>query len=177
MFETSKPEQQVTGLHWLVLLLPFILGLYLADFRQNTDKLLYLTQVFSALIFLLWFLLILIKKRALLLRILLVTSFFLVGYWHMYLAELNWVQTSAVNIPPLKVARIQIQDVATKKNGQLLIGRLRYLKAQHEKNIPIQVYTNRRTALSCADELWVNIKAEPIENDKYPGAFDLERYL
>lgn len=177
MFETSKPEQQVTGLHWLVLLLPFILGLYLADFRQNTDKLLYLIQVFSALILLLWLLLILIKKRALLLRILLVTSFFLVGYWHMYLAELNWVQTSAVNIPPLKVARIQIQDVATKKNGQLLIGRLRYLKAQHEKNIPIQVYTNRRTALSCADELWVNIKAEPIENDKYPGAFDLERYL
>lgn len=177
MFETSKPEQQVTGLHWLVLLLPFILGLYLADFRQNTDKLLYLIQVFSALTLLLWFLLLFIKKRALLLRFLLVVSFFLVGYWHMYLAQLDWVQTSAVKVPPLKVASLQIQDVATKKNGQLLIGRLSYLTHCHIKNIPIQVYTNRRSTLNCTDQLWVNIKAEPIENDKYPGAFDLERYL
>ena len=177
MFETSKPEQPSTGLHWLLLLLPFIFGLYLADFRQNTDNILKTVEVFSAFSLLLWCAVFLFKRRELYFQMLLLLSFFLLGYWHMYLSQAAWLDKSATKIPYLACAQLHIEELATKKEGQLIVGSLNYISQKQFKTIQIQVYTNRRTALKSTDELWVNIKAERIENEKYPGAFDLVRFL
>jgi competence protein ComEC len=177
MFEESKPEQQASGLHLLVLLLPFTVGLYLADFRQNTDSLLKIIEVFSAVILMLWLLFLRLKKRALMHRILSVASLFLLGYWHMYLTQHNWRQSKEIKIQTPEFARLKIAEIDLKTNGQLLIGNLQYRKSQRLEEIPIQVYTNYRLPLQLSDELWVKISPEPILNDRFPGAFDLERFL
>lgn len=177
MFETSKSDQQVTGLHLLLLLLPFVVGLFLADFRQNTDQIKIFIQILSCSMLLLWLVFIFAHQSAILTRILIIGSFFLIGYWHMYLEQVQWIKTKAIKIPTSVIGRLKINEIETKKNGQLLTGNLMYLKARKFHQIPIQVFTNKYSILECSDEIWVNIKAKPVENERFPGVFDLERFL
>jgi hypothetical protein len=120
-----------------LLLLPFILGLYLADFRQNTDNILKTVEVFSAFSLLLWCAVFLFKRRELYFQMLLLLSFFLLGYWHMYLSQAAWLDKSATKIPYLACAQLHIEELATKKEGQLIVGSLNYISQSKYKFIRI----------------------------------------
>ncbi|MFM8595975.1 MAG: ComEC/Rec2 family competence protein [Flavobacteriales bacterium] len=174
MFEQSKPEQRLIGNHWLLLLLPFLLGIYLADFRQITEPLKELMQIFSLLLLFFWLWRLLDRKTAKLQVLLLLLSFFALGFWHMRWRQNSWLKNRAIKFDTAVLGEFTIKAIEQKKNGQLLFGQF---ASEGRQIISMQVYSNRSKKLTNTETLLIRIKPEAISNEKQPGAFDLERFL
>ncbi|MFM7006507.1 MAG: ComEC/Rec2 family competence protein [Flavobacteriales bacterium] len=174
MFEQSKPEQRLIGNHWLLLLLPFLIGIYLADFRQITEQLKELMQIFSLLLLFFWLWRLLDRKIAKLQVLLLLLSFFALGFWHMCWRQNSWLKNRAIKFDTAVLGEFTIKAIEQKKNGQLLFGQF---ASQGRQIISMQVYSNRSKKLMNTETLLIRIKPEAISNEKQPGAFDLERFL
>jgi hypothetical protein len=93
MFEQIKPTPKAIGAHWLAFLIPFIGGLYLADYRVFTEATLKFLYFFSAFMLLLWMFTIFSKHFVWLRAYLLPFSFFALGFWQQFLVQQAFRET------------------------------------------------------------------------------------
>jgi ComEC/Rec2-related protein len=172
-----KPTPKAIGAHWLAFLIPFIGGLYLADYRVFTETTLRFLYFFSAFVFLLLTVTFLSKPAVWLRAYLLPFCFFSLGFWQQFLEQQAFREAREIQPKNRVIGLLEIEEVQEKPNGQLLFGSFQF--QWHGKSIalPIQVYTNWQQPLFAQEKLWINCQPEVVQNETYPGAFDLERFL
>lgn len=177
MFEQIKPTPKAIGAHWLAFLIPFIGGLYLADYRVFTGATLKFLYFFSAFMLLLWMFTIFSKHFVWLRAYLLPFSFFALGFWQQFLVQQAFRETRKIQPRKSIFGLLEIDEVQVKTNGQLLFGSFHFQQYGKTKTLPIQVYTDLQQAVFVQEKLWISCKPEVVQNETYPGAFDLERFL
>ncbi len=177
MFEQIKPTPKAIGAHWLAFLIPFIGGLYLADYRVFTEATLKFLYFFSAFMLLLWMFTILSKHSVWLRAYLLPFSFFALGFWQQFLVQQAFRETRKIQPGKSIFGLLEIEEVQVKTNGQLLFGSFQFQRHGKCIALPIQVYTDLQQAVFAQEKLWISCEPEVVQNETYPGAFDLERFL
>ena len=168
---TTPSVQEAPKLQWHfgLVLLPFIVGIYLADYRNLTDTLLFFFKFFTFGSFLL----LLCKPLR---QFGLLFSFIALGFWLLYSRQSTFrhqqnlhfnTETAGIFIPELLENKAKFQKVK---------GRFYFGAAQRKKTVSLQLYVFSNAPLQLANTYALRCQPELLANEHYPGAFDQARY-
>ena len=169
MNNTSQEEMPKHQWHFMLVLLPFILGLYLADYRNLTDTSLFFLNILSALGV---GLLLLSRTR----QIGILLLFFALGFWLMYTAQSQFRQFKRLRLNKEYTGIFKIQSSEHKKGNQKLIGDFYFIQNNRRTQVRLLLYSKDSLPIDLSQIYALRCKPERIQNEAYPGAFDQERY-
>ncbi len=169
MNNTSQEEMPKHQWHFMLVLLPFILGLYLADYRNLTEASLLFLNILSALGF---GLLLLSQTR----QIGILLLFFTLGFWLMYTAQSQFRQFKRLQLNKEYTGIFKIQSSEHKKGNQKLIGDFYFIQNKRRTQVRLLLYSRDSSPIDLSQIYALRCMPERIRNEFYPGAFDQERY-
>jgi len=169
MNNTSQEEMPKHQWHFMLVLLPFILGLYLADYRNLTEASLFFLNILSALGV---GLLLLSRTR----QIGILLLFFALGFWLMYTAQSQFRQFKRLRLNKEYTGIFKIQSSEQKKGTQKLIGDFYLIQNNRRTQVRLLLYSKDSLPIDLSQIYALRCKPERIQNEAYPGAFDQERY-
>jgi hypothetical protein len=169
MNNTSKEEMLKHQWHFMLVLLPFILGLYLADYRNLTEASLFFLNILSALGV---GLLLLSRTR----QIGILLLFFALGFWLMYTAQSQFRQLNRLRLNKEYSGILKIQSSEQKKGTQKLIGDFYFMQNKRRTQVRLLLYSKDSLPIDLSQIYALRCKPERIQNEVYPGDFDQERY-
>lgn len=168
---TTPSVREVPKLQWhfLLFLLPFIVGIYLADYRNLTEGSLLFFKFFSSgssvlLFFKSW------RQLGI------VLSFSCLGFWLLYSrqAQFREQQTRAFD---QEVAGLFVpQTMEHKNNLQKIKGRFSFGSPKTKKSMLLQIYMFAPEPLQFKTLYALRCRPDLLQNERYPGAFDQSRY-
>lgn len=154
--------------HFFFVLLPFILGIYIADYRNLTDVSLIFFNILSAIGIGL-----LLHSTTRQIGILLL--FFILGFWLMYTAQGRFRQFGKLQFKKEYTGILKIHTSELKKGTQKLIGDFYFMQKRSTK-LSLLLYSKDSLPIDISQIYALRCKPERIQNETYPGAFDQERY-
>lgn len=171
MTNLSKSTTPALQGHFVIILLPFILGIYLADHRNLTDNRVYFFGFLSAFALLLSFRLVTRQFGILLCALVL-------GFWCMFFSQEKLRFQKSLHFEKAIYGLFELQQVEKKMQLQKLMGSFSFAQNGFKRTIPLMVHLRSDSSKA---ELQPGIyrlfcRPEKIANDTYPGAFDQERY-
>lgn len=169
MNNTSQEEMPKHQWHFVPVLLPFILGLLLADYRNLTDTSLTFLTILSVVGFAL-----LLLSRSRQMGILLL--FFVLGFWLMYSAQSHFRQLRRLHLDKECTGILKIHSLELKKGSQKLIGDFYFMQNKRRTILRLLLYSKDSLPIDLNKLYALRCKPERIQNEVYPGAFDQERY-
>ena len=169
MHNTSQEEMPKHQWHFMLVLLPFILGIYLADYRNLTDTSLTFLTILSVVGFAL---LLLSPTRQLGILLL----FFALGFWLMHTAQGHFRQLRRLHLDRENTGVLKIHSSELKKGTQKLIGDFYFMQNKSRIKIRLLLYSKDSIPIDLSQLYALRCKPERIQNEVYPGAFDQERY-
>jgi ComEC/Rec2-related protein len=169
MNNTSQEEMPRHQWHFMLVLLPFILGLCLADYRNLTEDSLPFLNILSALSF---GLLLLSRTR----QIGILLLFFALGFWLMFSAQSQFSQFKHLQLNKECTGIFKIQSSELKKGIQKLIGDFYFMQNKRRTKLRLLLYLKDSLPIDLNQIYALRCKPEHIQNEIYPGAFDQERY-
>jgi ComEC/Rec2-related protein len=169
MHNTSQEEMPKHQWHFMLVLLPFILGIYLADYRNLTDDSLLFFNILSAVGFGL-----VLLSRTRQMGILLL--FFVLGFWLMYTTQGSFRQLRRLHFNQENTGVLKIHSSELKKGTQKLIGDFYFMQNKSKTQLRLLLYLKDSLPKDLSQIYALRCKPERIRNETYPGAFDQERY-
>ena len=169
MNNTSQEEMPKHQWHFLLVLLPFLLGLYFADYRNLTDVSLIFLNILSAVGF---GLLLLTRTRQMGILLL----FFALGFWLMFTAQSQFRQMRRLRLDQENTGILKIHSSELKKGSQKLIGDFYFIQHKRRIQLRLLLYLKDTLPIDLSQLYALRCKPEQIQNEAYPGAFDQERY-
>ena len=169
MNNTSQEEMPKHQWHFVPVLLPFILGLLLADYRNLTYTALTFLTILSVVGFAL-----LLLSRSRQMGILLL--FFVLGFWLMYSAQSHFRQLRRLHLDKECTGILKIHSLELKKGSQKLIGDFYFMQNKRRTILRLLLYSKDSLPIDLNKLYALRCKPERIQNEVYPGAFDQERY-
>jgi ComEC/Rec2-related protein len=168
---TTPSVQEVPKLQWhfALVLLPFIVGIYLADYRNLTDGVLLFFKFFTVGSFLL-----LLSKS--LRQFGLLFSFMALGFWLLYSRQSAFRQLQSLQFNTETAGVFIPESLENKAKFQKVKGRFYFGAAQRKKAISLQLYVFSRAPLQLANAYALRCQPELLANERFPGAFDQARY-
>jgi ComEC/Rec2-related protein len=156
--------------HFLLVLFPFILGIYIADYRNLTDAMLLFFKIISFLSFLLLF----FKSAR---QFGLIFSFLALGFWLMFSRQSLFRQQQHIHFDRETIGFFIPESIEEKSQFQKAKGLFYFGKGQQKKSIGLQLYVFTQTPLSLRKIYGLHCRPELLQNERYPGAFDQARYF
>ena len=155
--------------HFLLVLLPFIIGIYLANFRILTYQTLLFAKISSAI-----GLGLIVRHPTRQLGVLLL--FFNLGFWHLFFAQS--VYRAQRNLVFDREVRgvLKVQSIENKGAYQKIIGVFELKQNRLKRAVNLLIYCKGKIQIDQRKIYWLNCKPDLIQNEAYPGAFDQERY-
>ena len=169
MHNTSQEEMPKHQWHFMLVLLPFILGIYLADYRNLTDT----TLTFLTILSVVGFALLLLSPTRQLGILLL---FFALGFWLMYTAQGHFRQLRRLHLDRENNGVLKIHSSELKKGTQKIIGDFYFMQNKSRTKLRLLLYSKDSIPIDLSQLYALRCKPERIQNEVYPGAFDQERY-
>ncbi len=169
MTNTSQEEMPKHQWHFLLVLLPFILGIYLADYRSLTDAALTFLNILSAVGL---GLLLIAQTRQLGILLL----FFALGFWLMHTAQSQFRQLRHLHLNKENTGILKVHSSELKKGSQKLIGDFFFIHHKRRIQLRLLLYFKDSLPIDLNQIYALRCKPEYIQNEAYPGAFDQERY-
>ncbi|MEY4894080.1 MAG: hypothetical protein RL751_891 [Bacteroidota bacterium] len=168
---TTSSVQEAPKLQWhfLLVLLPFIVGIYLADYRNLTDGVLLFFKFFTVGIFLL-----LLRKP--LRQFGLLFSFMALGFWLLYSRQTFFRQQQDIQFNTAIEGYFIPESIEYKTNLQKTKGELYFKSGAQKKSIQLQLYLYATKPISLRKVYALRCQPELLANECYPGAFDQSRY-
>ncbi len=168
---TTPSVQEVPKLQWhfALVLLPFIVGIYLADYRNLTDDLLLFFKFFTFGSFLL-----LLSKP--LRQFGLLFSFMALGFWLLYSRQSGFRQQQNLHFNTEITGFFIPESLENKTKFQKVQGRFYFGGVQRKKAISLQLYVFSEVPLELTNTYALRCHPELLANERYPGAFDQARY-
>ena len=169
---TTPAVQDVPKLQWHILqvLLPFVVGIYLADYRNLTDASLLFFKIFSlgstALLFL--------KSWR---QIGIIFSFLALGFWLLYSRQTLFREQQTLQFEHEIEGYFIPQTIEHKKDLQKIQGRFYFGSPKANKSILLQLYSYTPKSLRLTTAYALRCQPELLQNERYPGAFDQSRYF
>ncbi len=155
--------------HFFLVLLPFILGIYFADYRNLTDAPLIFFYILSAIGIGL-----LLHSTTRQIGILLL--FFVLGFWLMYTAQGRFRKFRKLHFEKECTGILKIHSSELKKGTQKLIGDFYFMQNNSRTKLRLLLYSKDSIPIDLSQLYALRCKPERIQNEVYPGAFDQERY-
>jgi ComEC/Rec2-related protein len=155
--------------HFLLVLLPFIIGIYLADFRILTYQTLLFAKISSAI-----GLGLVVRKSTKQLGVLLL--FFNLGFWHLFFAQSLYRAQRNLFFDSEVKGLLHVQSIENKGAYQKIIGVFELKQNRLKRAVNMLIYCKGKIQIDQRKVYWLNCKPDLIQNEAYPGAFDQERY-
>lgn len=155
--------------HFALILLPFIIGIYLADYRNLTDALMLFFKFFTVGSFLL-----LLSPP--LRQFGLLFSFTALGFWLLHSRQITFRQQQDLHFNTETAGFFIPESLENKARFQKVIGRFYFSAAQRKKAISLQLYVFSEVPLELTNTYALRCQPELLANERYPGAFDQSRY-
>jgi ComEC/Rec2-related protein len=165
----SEQETPAFQWHFLLVLLPFILGIYLADYRNLTDTAIYFFN-FETILSVVFICFGRSRKWALL------GLSFALGFWLQYFAQANFTTQRQFAFSNDVIGHFDPQQIEIKGALQKIKGVFSYISAGKIKQMELLCYVKNAPSVQADYSYLLRCKPERIVNDTYPGAFDQERY-
>jgi ComEC/Rec2-related protein len=169
MTTTSVQEAPKLQWHFTLVLLPFIVGIYLADYRNLTEASLLFLKFFSLGSAVLFF----FRSSR---QIGLVLSFFCLGFWLLYSRQAEFRAQQTLQFNQAVTGLFVPQTIAHKKNLQKIKGHFYFGSQKAKKTMMLQLYMFAQEPLKFNTFYALHCKPELLQNERYPGAFDQSRY-
>lgn len=169
MHNTSQEEMPKHQWHFMLVLLPFMLGIYLADYRNLTDTSLTFLTILSVVGFAL-----LLLSRTRQLGILLL--FLALGFWLMHTVQGHFRQLRRLHLNRENTGVLKIHSSELKKGTQKIIGDFYFMQNKSRNKLRLLLYSKDSIPIDLSQLYALRCKPERIQNEVYPGAFDQERY-
>ncbi|MCF8202971.1 MAG: competence protein ComEC family protein [Crocinitomicaceae bacterium] len=168
---TTPSVQEAPKLQWHfgLVLLPFIVGIYLADYRNLTDSVLLFFKFFTVGSSLL-----LLSKP--LRQFGLLFSFMALGFWLLYSRQSAFRQLQSLQFNTETAGVFIPESLENKAKFQKVKGRFYFGAAQRKKAIGLQLYVFSKAPLQLANAYALRCQPELLANERFPGAFDQSRY-
>lgn len=168
---TTPSVQEVPKLQWhfALVLLPFIVGIYLADYRILTDGLLLFFKFFTFGSFLL-----LLSKP--LRQFGLLFSFIAFGFWLLHSRQSTFRQQQHLHLNTEITGFFIPESLENKTKFQKVKGRFYFETTQRKKAVSLQLYVFSEVPLKLTNTYALRCRPELLNNERYPGAFDQARY-
>lgn len=168
---TTTSVQEVPKLQWhvLLVLLPFLTGIYLADYRNLTDASLLFFKFFSLFSLLLIF----FKSWR---QIGIILSFLALGFWLLYSRQAEFREQQTIQFDCNVEGLFIPQTIERKNDLQKIKGRFYFGSPKAKKSILLQLYFYSPTPLHLTTVYALNCRPELLINERYPSAFDQSRY-
>jgi ComEC/Rec2-related protein len=168
---TTPSVQEVPKLQWhfALVLLPFIVGIYLADYRNLTDAVLLFFKFFTVGSFLL-----LLSKP--LRQFGLLFLFMALGFWLLYSRQSAFRQEQSLCFNEETAGIFIPESFENKPKFQKVKGRFYFGSAQRTKVINLQLYIFSEVPLELTNTYALRCQPELLASERYPGAFDQSRY-
>jgi ComEC/Rec2-related protein len=169
MNSTFQREAPAFQWHFLWLLLPFMIGIYLADYRNLTDTAVLFFKVFTFFgLLLLW-----PKKIR---HWALICLYAALGFWLQFLTQTNFKMQRKLKFSEPVVGRFNPQQIEIKGNLQKIKGDFIFCRADQTYKIQLLCYLKNAAKLQGNTSYLLRCRPARIVNETYPGAFDQERY-
>lgn len=155
--------------HLLYFLVPFIIGIYLADYRNFTEFSLYLLgflAFFSACL----------CSSSKTRQIGLVGFFLTIGFCNLYFKQAPYLKSRELQFTSPLTGVFTIYEIETKGQIQKLKGCFCFKSEGQSKQIDLLVYSKDTLLVDQRRQYALKCLPEPIQNEAYRGAFDQERY-
>ncbi|MEY3270896.1 MAG: hypothetical protein RIS89_1001, partial [Bacteroidota bacterium] len=165
----SEQETPAFQWHFLLVLLPFILGIYLADYRNLTDTAIYFFT-FETILSVVFICFGRSRQWALL------GLSFALGFWLQYFAQANFTTQRQFAFSNDVIGHFDPQHIEVKGALQKIKGVFSYISAGKIKQMELLCYVKNAPSVQDDYSYLLRCKPERIVNDTYPGAFDQERY-
>jgi ComEC/Rec2-related protein len=169
MHSKSQREARAFQWHFLWVLLPFIIGIYLADYRNLTDTAILFFKVFSV-----FNLLLLLPKQTR--QLALICLYTALGFWLQVFTQANFKMQRKLEFSEPVVGRYIPQHIEVKGALQKIKGDFIFSSASKTQRIQLLCYLKNAPKLQNNYSYFLNCWPERIVNETYPGAFDQERY-
>lgn len=155
--------------HIFLLLLPFISGIYLADYRNLTDE----SSSFFTILSFLGFLLLFIKltKQMGVLILFLTLGFFCQLFNQQEYRELKTLRLLHVKNGIYDIQQAELKGGLTKCKGVFYL-----IENEQKIALPLLCYVRSEEKWQAYGSYHLRCRIEQIENEHYPGAFDQERF-
>lgn len=169
MHTTSQEEIPKHQWYFMLVLLPYILGLYLADYRNLTDT----SFTFLTILGVVGFALLLLSRTR---QIGILLLFFTLGFLLMYNAQGHFRQLRRLHLNRENTGVLKIHSSELKKGTQKLIGDFYFIQNKRRTKLRLLLYSKDSLPIDLSQLHALRCKPERIQNEVYPGAFDQERY-
>ncbi|MDP4724284.1 MAG: competence protein ComEC family protein [Crocinitomicaceae bacterium] len=168
---TTSSVQEAPKLQWhfSLVLLPFIAGIYLADYRNLTDGVLLFFKFFTVGSFLL-----LLSKP--LRQFGLLFSFMALGFWLLHSRQIAFRQQQSLQFNVETAGFFIPESIEYKTKFQKAKGVFYYKSGAQKKTIQLQLYLFATKPISLRKVYALRCQPELLANERYPGAFDQSRY-
>lgn len=170
MLPSFSTENHQLQWHFALILLPFTLGIYCADYRNLTDNSLSFLIVLSITAVLLAYFR-LTKQIGLLLL------FYVLGFWCMFLKQLEQRAFQKISFPKKEYGIFKIGQFESKNGLQKMSGTFTTNHKGSKIELPLLIYLKSERQVQKNQLQLLYCKPERIKNETYPGAFDQERYF
>lgn len=165
----SQREAPAFQWHFLWVLLPFIVGIYLADYRNLTDTAVLFFKVFTFFgLLLLW------PKKAR--HWALIGLFAALGFWLQIFTQAHFKMQRKLEFREPVVGRFYPQQIEFKGPLQKIKGDFIFCRAGQTLQIQLLCYLKNASKLHDETSYLLRCRPERIVNETYSGAFDQERY-
>jgi len=164
------PEVPQFQWHFTWLLLPYMLGIYAADYRNFTD---YTSLFFSLLTFCSLMLIIFKSTR----QFGLLFSFLVFGFWSFRIYQGPFCTDQKQTFNREVIGYFTPHSIEKKQNLQSAIGRFYYRQNNISKSVSLQIYIDSNPKINTKQVFAIRCKPRVISNESYPGAFDQSRYF
>jgi competence protein ComEC len=155
--------------HIFFLLLPFMIGIYFADYRHLTDK----SPSFFSFLSFIGFLLLLIKLTK---QIGVFILFLTLGFFCQFFNQQEYRELKTLRFLHKKNGVFNIQQVESKGELHKCKGVFYCMENEQKIALPLLCYVQSKEKLHANGYYQLCCRIEQIENDLYPGAFDQERF-
>ncbi len=168
---TTPSVSEVPKLQWhfALVLLPFIIGIYLADYRNLTEGLLLFFKFFTV-----GGILLLLSKS--LRQFGLLFSFMALGFWLLQSRQIAFREAQRIHFNKQTTGFFIPESQENRAEFQKVKGRFYFGAAQRKKALSLQLYVFAKTPLQLTNTYALRCQPELLVNERYPGAFDQSRY-
>lgn len=155
--------------HIFFLLLPFMIGIYFADYRNLTDK----SLSFFIFLSLIGFLLLLIKLTK---QMGIFILFLTLGFYCQFFNQQEYRTRKAIRSQHVKNGVFKIQQIEPNEKLTKCKGVFYFIEKHQKIALPLLCYVQSKENLHANGYYQLCCRIERIENERYPGAFDQERF-
>jgi competence protein ComEC len=155
--------------HFLLVLLPFIIGIYFADFRILSDNTLFFAKISSVI----GVGFIAIKQTR---QFGVLLLFFNLGFWHLYFVQTPYRADRNLLFNREVRGVLKVQSIESKGAYQKIIGVFEFKQNRRQREVHLQLYSKGEIQIDQRKLYALKCKPDLIQNETYPGAFDQERY-